>query len=177
MVESANLCVISSNIDALWCLQMIALWTSLGSRQTLRVPLPLQGYVSELIQGVSSIFGMITSSAVISLSYFVFSSLTSVGTLCLICCTGGVLGSGVMEHLPGLLPIVLKESGNMFFKYFVLTVLWFCYGEMVMWWSCNGGMVAVWSWKGCTVVCSWIGGKWLVLWMCSEVKKCVSDGI
>ena len=54
VVEPANLCVISSNVGALWFLQIIALLRSFGSRHTVKVALSLWGYVSELTQGLDS---------------------------------------------------------------------------------------------------------------------------
>ena len=41
VVEPANLCVICSSLGALWCSQMMALFESIGSRHTLRVPFGL----------------------------------------------------------------------------------------------------------------------------------------
>ena len=38
IVKPAKLCVICTNVGALWCLQMMALLKSLGSGHTLRVP-------------------------------------------------------------------------------------------------------------------------------------------
>ena len=45
VVEHANLCIISSNVGASWCLCFMALLRSFWSKHTLRVPLALHGYV------------------------------------------------------------------------------------------------------------------------------------
>ena len=61
------------------------------------------------------------------------------GILHLPCCTGRTLGLSVMEYLAGILPILSKQSGNIFFRSSILfTVVW----------SCNWGMFAEWSCKG-----------------------------
>ena len=42
IVKPTNLCVISSNVGALWCLWVIALLKSYGSSHTLKASLALQ---------------------------------------------------------------------------------------------------------------------------------------
>ena len=97
VVEPDNPCIVSST---LWGLCVFAdygfikiFWVQVLG---LRFPLSLRTYISELIQGVSSICGVMILCTVISLS-----------------CTGGTLGLSVMSYLLGILPI-LKESANMF---------------------------------------------------------------
>ena len=69
----------------------------LEPRHTLRVPLTLWGYVSELNHGVGSNCGVMMSHTVISPIFVSISSLTSMGTLFLLYCTVVTLGSIVMR--------------------------------------------------------------------------------
>ena len=134
VVKPDNLFVISSNAAALWCLWIMALLRSFGSRHTLRVPLALQGYVSELTQGVS-LTCWVMSCTVISLSQVSVSSLASMRTLHFPWCTGVMLRSNSMEYSPDILPSLSKESRNMSFRSLM------CW--MVLW-SCNWETIAVW---------------------------------
>ena len=53
------------------------------------------------------------------------------GTLNLPCCTGGTLRSVAMLYVPGMLPILPKESGNVCLRSSMLmTNIWSCNGEM-----------------------------------------------
>ena len=52
------------------------------------------------------------SFMVVSFTRASISYLASIWTLCLPCCTGRTLGLSVTEYSPGILPILLKESGN-----------------------------------------------------------------
>ena len=105
-------------------------------RHTLMVSLALQRYVSELTLGVCSTCRLMISCTIISLSCVSISSLASMGTVHLLCCTGGMLVSSGMEYSPCILPILFKESGNMFFRSLILwTVLLSCKGETVVLWS------------------------------------------
>ena len=136
VVESANLCVIYSNVGALWFSSIMALLRSFGSRHILRVSLALWGFVSELTVSVDSNCGVMISCIVISLSWVSIPSFAYRGKLCLLCFIGRMFRSTVMEYSPGKLPIMSKESRNMLFR------------SLILWrvlWLCNGRMVAVWS--------------------------------
>ena len=72
-------------------------------------PIWIVGLASELILGADSTHGMMMSFAVISFSLVSISSLASIGTMCLLFCISGTLGSSVMMILPGILIILSKE--------------------------------------------------------------------
>ena len=69
------------------------------------------GYVIDETHSVGLVTGAIICGCSISLSFFSISSLWCVGTLHLACCTGGTVGSSLMEYLPGMLPTVSKRWG------------------------------------------------------------------
>ena len=100
LVALVSMCAISSRVSALWCSRMITLFRSFGSRQILNLPLGFFGYINELTHGVSSIWFAIIPWWTISFSSFLISTLCSIGTLCLLCCTGGMLGSVLMSYSP-----------------------------------------------------------------------------
>ena len=87
--------------------------------------------MNKLMQGVGSTCGVMMSWAVISFSlmFIHFTSLASMVTLCLPCFTGGTLGSHVMVHAPGILPILSKE------------IFYVVDGHMVLQWGIRNGMV------------------------------------
>ena len=83
VVKPSSLCVISSNVGALWCSQIMDLLKSFKSSHILMVPLALLGYVSEHINGVGYSCGVIILCIVISLHCVSISSMASIGTQCL----------------------------------------------------------------------------------------------
>ena len=86
--------------------------------------------MSELTQGVDSICCVRLCWAVIAFSWASVSSFTSMGTLCLPCCTLGMFGLSVMLYVPGTVPILSKESGNICLRSSILlTVIWSCNWE------------------------------------------------
>ena len=56
------------------------------------------------------------SYPIISCSFVSIYSLGSIGPLNLLCCIGEKLGSSAIDYLPGILPTLSKEMGNMVFK-------------------------------------------------------------
>ena len=122
LVAPVSMCVISLRVGALWFSHMIALFRSFGSRQILNLPLVFFGYVSELTQGVGSVCFAMIPWWNISFSSFSISTLCSIGTLHLLCCTGGTLGSVLMLYSPDMSPIRLKELGYRVCKSLVLLI-------------------------------------------------------
>ena len=80
------------------------------------------GYISELTHGVGSICFAMIPWWTISFSSFSISTLCSMGTLCLPCCTGGMLGSVLMSYSPDMSPIRSKELGYRVCKSLVLLI-------------------------------------------------------
>ena len=80
------------------------------------------GYVSEPTHGVSSICFAMIPWWTISFSSFSISALCSIGTLHLLCCTGGTLGSVWMSYSPDMSPIQSKELGYRICKSLVLLI-------------------------------------------------------
>ena len=142
----------------------MALLGSFGSRHTLRVPLILHVYVSELTHGVDSTCGVMISCAALSISWLVVSSLALIGTLHLQCCIGRTLGLSVIEHSPDILHVLLKESGE-----HVLCVFSAVDTYLFLLWEAVDYSLE----KGIQLYCGLQKGEWLLVWMCFMVHKCV----
>ena len=122
LVALVSTCVISLRVGALWFSCMIALFRFFRSRQILNLPLGFFGYVSKLTHGVGSVCFTMIPWWTILFSSFLISTLCSIGTLCLPCCTGSMLGSVLMSYSPDMSPIQLKELGYRVFKSLVLLI-------------------------------------------------------
>ena len=105
LVAPVSTCAISLRVSALWCSHMIALFRSFGSRQILNLPLGFFGYISELTHGVGSVCFTIIPWWTISFSSFWISALCLMGTLHLLCSTGGTQWSVLMSYSPDISPI------------------------------------------------------------------------
>ena len=92
LVTPVSMCAISLGVGALWFSHMIALFRSFRSRQILNLPLGFFRYVRELTQGISSVCFAMIPWQTISFSSFLISALCLMGTLHLLCCTGGTRG-------------------------------------------------------------------------------------
>ena len=77
--------VISLRVGALGFSQMMALFRSFGSRQSLNLLFAFLGYVSELTHGVGSVCFMMIPCQTISPNSFSISSLYLMGTFHLLC--------------------------------------------------------------------------------------------
>ena len=74
-VVPVNQCDISSNVGALWCSVIIALFKSWGLRHILSEPSGFVGYVMDETHSASLVTGAVICSCSISLSFFSVSSL------------------------------------------------------------------------------------------------------
>ena len=64
-----------------------------------------------------------------------------------------------MENSPSILPILSKESGNIFFRSSILCMLvWCCFKGTVGAWYCKGCIVVLLSFKGQTIVLGYFNG-------------------
>ena len=96
LVAPVSTWAISSRVGALWFLWMMALFKSFGLRHILNLPFAFLGYVIELTHGVDSVCLVMIPWCTISPSSILISSLYSMGTFCLPCCTGRTVGSVLM---------------------------------------------------------------------------------
>ena len=100
-----------SMVGVQWCGCFMAFFRSLGSKQSLRVPLDFVTQTSELTQSVGSVtLAMIPCTSRLSSSFFRGSRRAS-GTLFGGCTTGGTVGSKVMWNSPSKNPIPSKHLG------------------------------------------------------------------
>ena len=96
--------------------------------------------MTELTQGLGSTCGVMMPWVVISFIWASTSSLTSVEVVSLLCCTGGLLGTGVMLYLPEILPILSKETGNISLRSsMLLMVIQSFNGRLEVECLCDGG--------------------------------------
>ena len=65
---------------------------------------------------MGSVTGVIISLSTIFCRAFSISSLASIGTFHLACCTGCIEVSTLIVYCPGMFPVVSKLLGNAFFK-------------------------------------------------------------
>ena len=109
---------------------------------------------------------LMMSSAFISFSQASISSLASMWTLHFPCCTHCTLGLSMVLYSPGMLPLLWKESGNIYLRSSVL---------LMIIWSYNGGMEVEWYYKGCTDELWFCNGWNVTLWSCKAGNAAVVD--
>ena len=88
------------------------------------------------------------------------------GTLHVLCCTGGTLGSSVMLYLSGILPIFQKNLIICLKSSMLLVVIWSCKRGMGTEQSDDGMMDDLWSYKGGNVTLWFVKRELLLLWTC-----------
>ena len=101
----------SSMVGVQWCGRFMALFRSLGSKQSLRVPFDFVTQTSEFTQSVGSVTLAMIPCASRLLSSFIRGSQRASGTLLGGCTTGGTVGSKVMWNSPSKHPIPSKHLG------------------------------------------------------------------
>ena len=155
-----------SSEGGLWCSKLMTLFSYFESLHTLRVL--LQGYVSILTTHLGCRSCMLCDDILhchlpqLCLSCFF-------GPLWVVCTFHAaqvLLGSSVIEYeyLPGILPIFLKESGNMFIECLMLwIVMWFYNGGTVALWSYNGKLLPNHLENSEHLLCGLEKGEWLLL--------------
>ena len=120
LVAPVRTWAISSRVGAFWFSQMIALFKSLGSRHILNLPFAFLGYVRLLTHNVGSVCLVMVPCWTISASSFLISSLYLMGTFCLPCWTGGMVGSVLMLYSPCMFLMQSKLLGNNAWRSLVL---------------------------------------------------------
>ena len=159
---------ISLRVGALWFSWMMALFKSFGLRHILNLPFVFLGYVRELTHGVGSVCFVMIPWHTISPSSFSISSLYSMGTFHLPCCTGKAVGSVLMSYSPSMSPMQSKLLRNNAWRSLVL-LMDVDPGSTQIGLNLDlfgGGPLEGWSFTGCAVFAVW-GSEitWLTLLM------------
>ena len=116
LVASVSTWAISSRVGALWFSRMIALFKSFGLRHILNLPFAFLGVCERADPWCGlSLFGDDSLTYHLSQLFFI-SSLYSMGTFHLLCCTGRTVGSVLMSYSPDMSPMQSKMLGEQHLK-------------------------------------------------------------